>query len=329
MTKMNLTFKRKLALMLCFVLVFALMPVISLADVDFAVFQVQAVDADGNGIAGAVFGMYNGDVLVYQDTTNMDGMTRFNAAPGEYTLKQISAPAGYAKSNDTYDVIVNNYADQHDYKAYISLGQNMNPREITEAIKFVNQAEEPADVVFSFFVYKEVGMDGDVAPGKQSFTFELSEFGKEPAGLKVEGNTVVTNGVGFYDTTVTITVPRSEYSNLTEGFKVTEKNEYAPGWTYDATEWYVIPSSLDDDGNVSCQFYNLTMGEEPWGEQIGYNGISFANAYTEYLPIEEPTSTPVIPTTGDNSAITLWLGAAAIISAAAISVLVSAKRRCK
>lgn len=87
-----------------------------------------------------------------------------------------------------------------------------------------------------------------------------------------------------------------------------------------------MPTLNNDDGTVSCQFYNLTAGDKPFETQTGYNGISFTNTYTQRRVVEEP---PVIPETGDNSGIMLYLGLAMLSAAALVSALVSAKRRCK
>lgn len=213
-------------------------------------------------------------------------------------------------------------SDGTNQKAYIDNGPNVNPTLITEPIKFVNMS---AEAVLSFNVYKQVSLGGDVAPGKQRLTFELPDVDSED--VTVAGNTIETNGAGAYSTAMTITVPREKfYSLLAEGFTVKEKNENASGWTYDETEWYVVPTLNDDDGTIACQLYNLTAGDKPWETQTGYNGISFANTYTQRRTVEEP---PVIPETGDNSGIMLYLGLAMLSAAALVSALASAKRRCK
>lgn len=110
---------------------------------------------------------------------------------------------------------------------------------------------DPETVTISIPINKEVRQGGNTAPGKQTFTFVLSNFGANDAALQVtvENNTIETNGAGYYGTVMTVTVDKNNIGNLSEGFKVTERNDGAPYWAYDATEWYVVP-----DSTGKCEF---------------------------------------------------------------------------
>lgn len=59
-------------------------------------------------LAGAVYGVYDGDELVAQFTTdeNGHGRTDSKVKNGTYTVKEISAPDGYVLSNQAYEVTV-------------------------------------------------------------------------------------------------------------------------------------------------------------------------------------------------------------------------------
>lgn len=70
-------------------------------------------------LAGAVYGVYDGDTLVAQFTTdeNGHGQTDSKVKNGTYTVKEISAPDGYVLSEQTYKVTVSGkdaYVDASD-----------------------------------------------------------------------------------------------------------------------------------------------------------------------------------------------------------------------
>ena len=108
--------------------------------------------------------------------------------------------------------------------------------------------------------------------------------------------------------TVTIDKNNNNIGNLSEGFKVTERNDGAPYWAYDATEWYVVPG-MNDDQSTYCTFYNQTAGDH-----TPYNGISFTNIYTynynggyNPTPVRPVQPAPLPPQTGD---MPLWYAVA-------------------
>ena len=169
---------------------------------------------------------------------------------------------------------------------------------------------DPETVTISIPIYKKVGQGGNTAPGKQTFTFVLSDFGANDAAsqVTVANNTIETNGAGYYETVMTVTIDKESFDNLSEGFKVTERNDGAPYWAYDATEWYVVPG-MNDDQSTYCTFYNQTAGD-----QTPYNGISFTNIYTynynggyNPTPVRPVQPAPLPPQTGD---MPLWYAVA-------------------
>lgn len=170
---------------------------------------------------------------------------------------------------------------------------------------------ETETVTISIPISKEVRQGGNTAPGKQTFTFVLSDFGVDDLApqVKVENNTIKTNGAGHYETvmTVTVTIDKKNFGNLLEGFKVTERNDGAPYWAYDATEWYVMPQQDNEDKITGCIFYTA-------GDQTPYNGISFTNIYTYNYnggyypaPVRPVQPAPLPPQTGD---MPLWYAVA-------------------
>ena len=183
---------------------------------------------------------------------------------------------------------------------------------------YTKTESDPETVTISIPIYKKVGQGGNTAPGKQTFTFVLSDFGANDAAsqVTVANNTIETNGAGYYETVMTVTIDKNNNNigNLSEGFKVTERNDGAPYWAYDATEWYVVPKMNNYQSTYFCTFYNLTAGDKPWETQTPYNGISFTNIYTysynggyNPTPVRPVQPAPLPPQTGD---MPLWYAVA-------------------
>lgn len=182
---------------------------------------------------------------------------------------------------------------------------------------YTKTESDPETVTISIPIYKEVRQGGNTAPGKQTFTFVLSDFRANDPALQVTvaNNTIETNGAGYYGTVMTVTIDKNNNNigNLSEGFKVTERNDGAPYWAYDATEWYVVPE-MNDDQSTYCTFYNQTAGDKTWETETSYNGISFTNIYTynynggyNPTPVRPVQPAPLPPQTGD---MPLWYAVA-------------------
>lgn len=180
---------------------------------------------------------------------------------------------------------------------------------------YTKTESDPETVTISIPIYKKVGQGGNTAPGKQTFTFVLSDFGANDAAsqVTVANNTIETNGAGYYETVMTVTIDKKNFGNLLEGFKVTERNDGAPYWAYDATEWKVVPG-MNNDQSTYCTFYNQTAGDKTWETETSYNGISFTNIYTynynggyNPTPVRPVQPAPLPPQTGD---MPLWYAVA-------------------
>lgn len=81
---------------------------------------------DGNScysLAGAKYGLYYGNELIETLTTNENGVaTADNILIGSYTLKEISAPKGYALDTNTYSIKITN--DNKTTKTVSDIPQN-------------------------------------------------------------------------------------------------------------------------------------------------------------------------------------------------------------
>ena len=133
---------------------------------------------------------------------------------------------------------------------------------------------------FSFEVDKNVVQGGDVAPGKETFTFELvygtideneqysvvftpvDNVTLEALGIEFTTDTITTNGAGEQTFTLGGTIDleevyRSNYWQWIEGndsagkyvlnLRLTEKNEGKAGWTYSDVERYLTIKVIRDE----------------------------------------------------------------------------------
>lgn len=82
-----------MVLTLCTMLLCLLLPATSFADPDFALIEVKACDANGNGLSGATFTMhFKNETGEMQTTTNKDGKTYYHIPAGHYRLEQTTPP---------------------------------------------------------------------------------------------------------------------------------------------------------------------------------------------------------------------------------------------
>ena len=248
---------------------------------------------------------------------------------GEYTIEESGANVeGYTYEMQAFVPVVGELSVELEPSA--SLVSNPSPSTSPEPVllqsnrikvtangelilknTYTKTESDPETVTISIPIYKEVRQGGNTAPGEQTFTFVLSDFGVDDLApqVKVENNTIKTNGAGHYETvmTVTVTIDKKNFGNLLEGFKVTERNDGAPYWAYDATEWYVMPQQDNEDKITGCIFYTA-------GDQTPYKGISFTNIYTYNYnggyypaPVRPVQPAPLPPQTGD---MPLWYAVA-------------------
>ncbi|WMJ22327.1 SpaA isopeptide-forming pilin-related protein [Paludicola sp. MB14-C6] len=69
--------------------------------------QFTKYTSNNTRIAGAVFELLRGTEVVMTDTSDQNGIVRFeNIAPGEYTIREQSAPSGYIRSNAIMKVTI-------------------------------------------------------------------------------------------------------------------------------------------------------------------------------------------------------------------------------
>lgn len=189
-----------------------------------------------------------------------------------YTVDEVKVPEGYEKNIR----IVKDTAD---------------------GLGFVIENTHTPTSYVEFPITKVVKQGGNVAPGKETFTFEafvMTDNGKQ----SLQTQTITTNGVETKGQYFTI-----EKSMLENGVFVREVKGSSEGWTYDEQLWLVKPApqpmSVDDEVLIEqmdleifkVEIKDTHMDREPADE------IVFTNTYTKNTvkpPVQEydPEPTP-------------------------------------
>lgn len=244
------------------------------------------------------------------------------------------------------------------YPAYINgetvtLKDNGNDVITKEQLNFVNEYTAPVNYQIEIPFTKEVKLGGGSEPGKTDFEFELKTFAD--ADMKVEGNTITTNGKGVYEGKIIITVAEEDVMNLTEGMILTEKAVADTKWECDETAWFIGLNKVEvnslDESRVSADLSGFDMFYCKAEKVETDNGvmyrpnmeeaaekISFVNTYT-FTEVEEPEADepeadePEVeveesetPKTGDTTNIFMYL-AVLLVSSLCVGVTLFNKKR--
>ncbi len=116
---------------------------------------LRKVDQDGSALPGAVFGLFDADgTQVMRAVSDAEGLVRFTGVNyGSYTIRELSAPAGYLMSRETISITLDEgYTNSDEPAATV-----MNPLKRIMLIK-VNPAGTPIPGV-SFGLYSAETME--------------------------------------------------------------------------------------------------------------------------------------------------------------------------
>lgn len=157
---------------------------------------------------------------------------------------------------------------------------------------------ERVEVPFTKIVDKNGGRD----PGKETFEFEVFNFGNSaasPEGVTITGNKIETNGKGIYNGKLVLEGENliSNGGLLSEPFAIREKKGTANGWTYSDEIWLVEVSDNEDaNGAPKLNFYKAKIVKTEDGSE-----------YVEYLdertPLDKMTFTNNYYMAGETSVI--------------------------
>lgn len=183
---------------------------------------------------------------------------------------------------------------------------------------------------------KTVKQGGSVAPGKQTFEFEIFDIGnRNTEGYKDVTVTakVETGGAGDYKGKIMITGPASQVEEMIcEGFYIREKNTGSAGWTYSDAVYHAVFHWVGT--GISFDLFPVEKRSSENGDyyvhiqEAAVDSMVFVNTYTNNAAPDTSGQTGGSSNTGDNSDPALWAALLAIsmLTAAGI-VLYSRKKR--
>ena len=183
---------------------------------------------------------------------------------------------------------------------------------------------------------KTVKQGGSVAPGKQTFEFEIFDIGNgNTEGYKDVTVTakVETGGAGDYKGKIMITGPASQVEEMIcEGFYIREKNTGSAGWTYSDAVYHAVFHWVGT--GISFDLFPVEKRSSENGDyyvhiqEAAVDSMVFVNTYTNNAAPDTSGQTGGSSNTGDNSDPALWavLLAISMLTAAGI-VLYSRKKR--
>lgn len=167
---------------------------------------------------------------------------------------------------------------------------------------------------------KTVKQGGSVAPGKQTFEFEIFDIGNgNTEGYKDVTVTakVETGGAGDYKGKIMITGPASQVEEMIcEGFYIREKNTGSAGWTYSDAVYHAV-FHLADTGS-SFELFPVEKRSSENGDyyapvqEAAVDSMVFVNTYTNNAAPDTSGQTGGSSNTGDNSDPALWAALLAI-----------------
>ena len=183
---------------------------------------------------------------------------------------------------------------------------------------------------------KTVKQGGSVAPGKQTFEFEIFDIGNgNTEGYKDVTVTakVETGGAGDYKGKIMITGPVSQVEEMiSEGFYIREKNTGSAGWTYSDAVYHAV-FHLTGTGS-SFELFPAEKRSSENGDhyvhvqETAVDSMVFVNTYTNNAAPDTSGQTGGSSNTGDNSDPALWAALLAIsMLTAAGLVLYGRKKR--
>lgn len=306
---------RLLSILLCLVMVLGMFPTMALADEpqpegdpmpESISFSVMKTDDNGSPLKGAHFeltpwGNTSGEGrFAYSDE---NGIATFdtNINPGTYKLVETEAPFGYLPSSYQYIVTVlrepNDEGKLLGIRQYVTGPMNIPyewHRNGATIATFVNTPDEKAEI--SLPIEKTVAQGGNVAPGSETFTFELlmgvgEDQDRTPLYRLLDTAEIPTNGAGTTEHTLKFTIP--EDLNSQDGFGrnyiyLRERAGSAAGWTY-SDALYRVSYRMNNDDSHSYIFHGVDPTTGSYLEKAPftniYNGTSYKLPFTKTVKL--------------------------------------------
>ena len=256
-------------------------------------FFVRKTDNNGNSLEGALFELTprqqsnDGGSSAYSDE---NGIAAFDVsiAPGIYTLAEAEAPFGYITAANRYTVEVYETPDAEGNVLSINpiipnFQVNIIPTPYKNGATIATFVNEPMKTVeISLPIEKTVVQNGSIAPGEESFTFELLKDDGEdldgtPVYQLIGTADITTNGAGTADHTLKFAIP--EELNSMDGFGqnhiyLRERKGSADGWKYSDVLYQV--NCMNPNEGVYVYTFD---GEDPTAG-VGLKKAVFTNTFS-------------------------------------------------
>ncbi|MCL2504138.1 MAG: hypothetical protein FWE94_06035 [Coriobacteriia bacterium] len=173
---------------------------------------------------------------------------------------------------------------------------------------------------------KLVEQDGDVAPGAETFRFEIFEMSAQ-SQYTLLSDSIQTDGEGDFEGALRISFTSlDDLRNLAEGFKVREIAETKDGWEYSDAEWYVGLTIDPDVSSVDFFFCEVIDGNPQMNDP--QEAMLFVNTYTAADAADADKSDAAdVPQTGDHANTLGWVVTAIASVSGACGLMAWKKRR--
>ena len=207
-------------------------------------------------LAGAVYGLYQNGIEIARQTTDTNGYTRFNnLSTGNYDLKEITPPKGYALDRTTYPVTINSsQTTRVDVKDYpqsdpVSILLGKVDKDTTQNMPQGSASLEGAEFTIKYYA---VHSDKDPAEsGKKpvrTWVMKTDERGFTRLGEKYK-----VSGDEFFKLKGVVTLPLGtitiQETKAPEGYLLNEKvfvRQITPTGSGEQVETYNMPTIKEE-----------------------------------------------------------------------------------
>lgn len=207
-------------------------------------------------LAGAVYGLYQNGIEIARQTTDTNGYTRFNnLSTGNYDLKEITPPKGYALDKTTYPVTINSsQTTRVDVKDYpqsdpVSILLGKVDKDTTQNMPQGSASLEGAEFTIKYYA---VHSDKDPAEsGKKpvrTWVMKTDERGFTRLGEKYK-----VSGDEFFKLKGVVTLPLGtitiQETKAPEGYLLNEKvfvRQITPTGSGEQVETYNMPTIKEE-----------------------------------------------------------------------------------
>lgn len=287
--------------------------------------KVKAVNENNEPLKGAKFvirGTGDSQGTDCNAVTGEDGIAEFIgiAENGNFEVYQETAPNGYLPCENTVNITIQNGV------IYIAVDNEFAMYDNTPII-FTDKLIKYETVTVPIFV--EVKQTGEKTPPKETFKFKVDvRDAADNVDIKMEKNTVETNGKGTYRGEIKFSVPENILAVLTDGFVIYQESGNSEGWTYSKekyTAFLEIDYSTDNPTTSVTRFAKFSTDSSVQGDDL--DKAVFVNSYNKANQQIIKDAEIKSPKTGENYVIIGIVFSALIVSCLSATAFVLNKAK--